>query len=93
VSLQFMIEIDLAGADLDAFDRYEAAVLAVLTDLGGTVLARVRDSGASREWHLLQVPDRSVWDAFLRDPRRLAQARMLEPAMVTASRYEVRPIG
>jgi hypothetical protein len=53
----------------------------------------VRDSGASREWHLLQVPDRSVWDAFLRDPRRLAQARMLEPAMVTASRYEVRPIG
>jgi hypothetical protein len=93
MSLQFMIEIGLAGADVDAFDRYEDLVLGLFEEHGGQVVARVRDAEARREWHLLRVPSRTVWEAFLADPRRAGHAGLLERANVEVRRHEVRSVG
>ncbi|HEY8547743.1 MAG TPA: hypothetical protein VIL36_21920 [Acidimicrobiales bacterium] len=91
--LQFVIDIDLSGADLDAFDRYEALALGLFAEHGGEVVARVRDTAGRREWHVLRIPTREAFEAFLADPRRTAQADLLARASVTMERHEVVPVG
>ena len=87
-----LVEIDLADADLDAFDRYEAVVLGAFVEHGGGVLARVRRTDERREWHLLRAPSRSAWAAFLVDPRRVEHDPLRRDANARATQYDVRPV-
>ena len=91
--MQYLIEIDLRNADVGAFDEYEVAALRVFEEHGGAVLARVRDEESLREWHLLDLADAGVWDAFQNDPRRLELGWLLARARVTATRHQVHTVG
>jgi hypothetical protein len=70
-----LIRFDLTNADLVLFDRYEAAVLAMLPDHGAVLERRLRAVDRSAETHLIRFPDLAAFDAFIMDPRRLAMAR------------------
>ena len=80
---------DLTAADLVLFDRYEAAVLALLPDHGATLEMRVRAVDASAETHLLRFPSQARFDAFIADPRRLSMARTWSASGAKAQRWEV----
>lgn len=70
----WLVTIDLAQADLDVFDRYEAAVLALLPKHRGRLEIRVRTLDRQTETHLLYFPDDQAFDSFRSDPARLALA-------------------
>lgn len=67
-----LVAIDLSGADLAAFDHYEAQVLPMLAQHGGRLKLRVRAIDQRSETHLLYFPDESGCQAFLGDPARHA---------------------
>jgi uncharacterized protein (DUF1330 family) len=69
-----LVTIDLSQADLQAFARYEARVLALLPKHGGRLELRVRALDGRSETHLLYFPDEQAFDAFRSDPARLALA-------------------
>jgi hypothetical protein len=69
-----LVTIDLSRADLDAFERYEASVLALLPKHRGRLELRVRALDGRTETHLLHFPDDQAFEAFRSDPARLALA-------------------
>lgn len=69
-----LVTIDLSRADLDAFERYEASVLALLPKHRGRLELRVRALDGRTETHLLYFPDEQAFDAYRSDPARLALA-------------------
>ena len=59
----------------DAMSAYEDAVLALVAEHGGTVLQRARSDGgdgAPHEVQLLRFGNQQAIDAYLVDPRRVA---------------------
>ena len=89
MTVTYVLEIDLAAADVAAFDAYERAALPLLSAHGGALVQRLRDPVAAREWHVLRVPDEAAWEAFRDDPRRLALADRLAAARVVVARHRV----
>ena len=72
--MKLLVQIDLSGADLEAFEAYEAAVLPLLADHGGVLEQRLRGLDGLTETHVLTFPSPEARQAYLTDPRRLAQA-------------------
>lgn len=67
-----LITIDLAGADMEAFETYEAKVLPLLGKYGGRLEMRVRSLDRSCETHLVFYPDAESFERYLTDPLRVA---------------------
>jgi len=84
-----LVTIELSGADLEAFDSYEAAVLAVLPEHGGRLELRVRAMDASKETHLLYFPDEAAYERFRADPRRTAVQDQWRRSRATSSAIDV----
>jgi predicted O-methyltransferase YrrM len=68
----WLVTIDLADADLGAFERYEAAVLGLVPSHGGRVELRVQALDRRTETHLLYFPGEDAFERFRSDPARLA---------------------
>lgn len=68
--LKIVVLIDLSAADLDLFEAYEAAVLPLVPEHGGSLDARVRSLDGTFEFHLLSFPSPGAFDRFRADPRR-----------------------
>ena len=66
-----LVTIDLTQADLPAFERYEAEVLALAPKYGGRLEFRVRALDGSREIHLLYFPSDEAFERFRSDPARI----------------------
>jgi hypothetical protein len=69
-----LVAIDLSGADVAAFDAYEAKVLPLVCEHGGRLEIRVRSLDGRTETHLLHFPDEQAFDRYRLDPRRIAAA-------------------
>jgi hypothetical protein len=87
--LLWLVTIDLAQADLDAFERYEAKVLALLPKHRGCLELRVRTLEGATETHLLRFPDEQAFESFRSDPARLALA---DAWARCGARSEVQPV-
>jgi ketosteroid isomerase-like protein len=72
--------VPLAG--VDAFARYEDAVLALLPEHGATLERRLRTIDGTTEVHLLRFGDGAL-DAYRADPRRAAHRPALEASGAT----------
>lgn len=72
--MKLLVQINLEGANLEAFEAYEAAVLPLLADHGGVLEQRLRGLDHPIEIHLLTFPSAEAYQAYLSDPRRLAHA-------------------
>jgi len=90
--VRLLIHIDLTSADLVLFEQYEDAVLPLLPDHGAVLEQRVRAADGSVETHLIRFPDKSAFDAFIADPRRLAMAKYWTTCGAKAQRWEVEPV-
>jgi uncharacterized protein (DUF1330 family) len=80
---------DLTGADLAAFEAYEAAVLPILSDHGAALERRLRSCDGAMEVHILDFPSPEARQAYLNDPRRAAQQGLWLQAKVVAKSVEV----
>jgi hypothetical protein len=65
-----LVQIDLAGADVAAFEHYENGVLALLPGHGARLIERLRSVDGHSETHLLQFPHPGALEAFRADPVR-----------------------
>lgn len=88
-SLLILVRIDLANADMAAFETYEAGALALLADHGAGLEERVRAVDGSFEIHLLRFPDHQGLDAFRSDPRRAALQPLWDRCGASSSLFEV----
>ena len=82
-----LIRIELSGADLTAFERYEAEVLPLLADHGGALERRLKGEGF--EAHLVRFPSTEAFHAYLRDPRREEAQALWVQSGAHAERWEV----
>jgi len=60
------------------FQAYENAVLPLLAEHGGVLERRLRGGDATVEIHVIRFPDAAALDRYRQDPRRAAQAALLE---------------
>ncbi|PMR60056.1 N-acetyltransferase [Verrucosispora sp. ts21] len=64
--------VELAGTAVEAGQRYEDQVLALLRRHGGRVERRLRTGDGRTEVHVIRFDTRAGYTAFLADPQRLA---------------------
>ena len=88
-----LVTIDLVNADLEAFENYEAEVLAVVPEHGGRLEFRVRAVDASSETHLLYFPDEAAYERFRADPRRMAAQDLWRRSGARSSAVEVEQLA
>ncbi|TCB99971.1 hypothetical protein E0H26_03785 [Micromonospora zingiberis] len=62
----------MADAAIEAGQRYEDQVLALLPRHGGRVERRLRTDDAGTEVHVIRFDDRAGYEGFLVDPQRVA---------------------
>ncbi len=88
-----LVTIDLAGADLIAFEAYESKVLPLVQRHGGRVELRVRARDGSREFHLLRFPDDATYQRFRDDPLRTGAQDLWRLSGAAISGIEVEAVG
>jgi len=64
-------------AGVEAFQRYEAAVLPLLAEHGGRLDRRLRSADGTTEVHVISFDDAAGLDGYRADPRRARHARDL----------------
>jgi len=89
----FLVHIDLTGADLAAFERYEMEVLPLLPAHGGVLEQRLRSLDNAHEIHLLRFETEAGRQAYLADPHRADQAGLWRQSGATATTIQVEAIG
>lgn len=72
----------LAGADLELFEDYEAAVLPLLARHGGVLERRIRSVDRALELHLLHFRERAGLREYRADGTRLEHADLLARSRV-----------
>jgi uncharacterized protein (DUF1330 family) len=65
-------------AGVEAFQRYEAAVLPLLGEHGGRLARRLRTGDGEVEVHVVEFASTRAFDAYRADPRRAEHAALLE---------------
>ena len=78
----------LENADLHVFERYEAAVLPLLSAHGGVLERRIRGADENIELHLLRFLDRAAFARYRNDDRRTQLAALFEQSGVTVELHE-----
>ena len=63
---------------VEAFQRYEAAVLPLLGEHGGRLARRLRTGDGAVEVHVVEFASPAAFDAYRVDPRRAEHAALLE---------------
>jgi uncharacterized protein (DUF1330 family) len=91
--MKLLIQIDLTDADLDRFEAYEQAVLALLPDHGGVLELRVRGVDELVETHVIAFASEAQFDDFVHDPRRIALAQDWVDCGARAERWRVADVA
>jgi hypothetical protein len=91
VTLCAILRVPLEG--VAAFRAYEAAVLPMLLDHGGTLQRRLRTEDGLTEIHVLWFPSLEQVAAYRADPRRVAHAGLFTGAGATADVLTVQDVA
>lgn len=75
------------------FQGYEARVLLLLAEHGGTLERRLRNGDGTMELHVLRFASRAGLDAYRADPRRLEAAPQLQRSGAAMEAVEVFDVG
>ena len=76
----------------EAFDRYEAQALALLSDHGGCLERRLAGRDGGLKVHVVWFPDGAAFDAYRGDSRRAAITPDLRTLVVDVEIHEVRDL-
>jgi hypothetical protein len=84
---------DVAREGVEAFQRYEAAVLPMLERHDGRLERRLRTADGQAEVHTVSFGSRAAYEAYLADPERAEHRAMLEGVALTQRLLEVVDVG
>jgi hypothetical protein len=74
---------------IDAFRRFEAAVLPLLPEYEGRLERRLRSLDGRFEVHVVSFPSREALDGYRDDPRRHEHLHLLRESRATPELFEV----
>ena len=74
----FVLVVRIPPDGIDDFQAYENAVLPLLPEYNGRLERRLRSPDGTVEIHIISYPSDADRQNYRNDPRRLAQARLLE---------------
>ena len=77
-------------AGIDAFQRYEAAVLPILAEHGSVVEQRLRSVDGGTEVHVIRFPSDSAFADYRDDPRRTEHQELLRASEADVELHELR---
>ena len=80
-------------AGLEPFAAYEARVLPLLVEHGGTLERRLRSVDAQIELHLVSFPGADAFAAYRDDARRRKQGALLEQSGAVIELFELYDVG
>lgn len=84
---------DVARGGVEAFQRYEAAVLPMLERHDGRLERRLRTADGQAEVHVVSFGSRSAYEAYVADPERADRRGLLEGVALTQRLLEVIAVG
>src|ERR1700761_6628763 len=76
VTFVLIVRIPIDG--IEDFQAYEDAVLPLLPEFNGRLERRLRNQDGTVEMHIVSFPSDADFQNYRDDPRRAAQARLLE---------------
>jgi hypothetical protein len=78
MAVTYVLIARIPAAGIDAFRRYEDAVLPLLADHGGRLARRLRSAAGDVEVHVIEFAAGDGLGSYRADPRRAAHAQLLE---------------
>lgn len=87
--MHLLVTIHLQGANIAAFEDYEAQVLALLPNYGAAIIERLRAANGQSEFHLLHFPDADSLAAFQSDPIRASLQSLWQSSGASATVTQV----
>jgi hypothetical protein len=91
--LTLVMVADVAREGVEAFQRYEAAVLSMLERHEGRLERRLRTADGQAEVHIVSFGSRAGYDAYIADPERADHRTLLEGVALTQRLLEVIDVG
>jgi uncharacterized protein (DUF1330 family) len=91
--LTLVMVADVAREGVEAFQRYEAAVLPMLERHDGRLERRLRTADGQAEVHIVSFASRAGYDAYFADPERADHRTLLEGVALTQRLLEVIDVG
>jgi hypothetical protein len=91
--LTLVMVADVAREGVEAFQRYEAAVLPMLERHDGRLERRLRTADGQAEVHIVSFGSRAGYDAYIADPERADHRTLLEGVVLTQRLLEVIDVG
>ena len=77
MAVTYVLIARIPAPGVEAFQRYEAAVLPLLADHGGRLARRLRSAAGDVEVHVVEFDLPAGLDAYRADPRRAEHAGLL----------------
>lgn len=74
----FVLIARLPAEGVEDFRAYEAAVLPLLSEFNGRLERRLRNADGTVEVHIVSFASEADFQNYRNDPRRMAQAGLLE---------------
>ena len=78
MAVTYVLVARIPGAGIEAFARYEAAVLPLLADHDGRLERRLRTAAGDVEVHVVSFASAEAFAAYRDDPRRAGHGALLE---------------
>ncbi len=88
----FVQTIRLPAEGIDAFQRFEAAVLPLLPEYGARLERRLRTLDGRSEIHIASFPSREALDRYKADPRRQEHVHRLRESHAVLDFQEVKDV-
>ena len=79
----FVLIARIPAEGVDSFRAYEDAVLPLLPEFNGRLERRLRNSNGTIEMHIVSFASEADFQNYRNDPRRTAQAWLLEKSSAT----------
>ena len=80
----FVLLFRIPAEGVEDFQAYEAAVLPLLPEFNGRLERRLRNADGTLEVHIVSYASEADRQNYRNDPRRAAQARLLEKSSAKA---------
>jgi hypothetical protein len=89
----YALVIHVPSGGVDSFQRYELAVLPLLSEYEGSLERRLRSDDQQTEVHLVSFPSAEHFARYRGDPRRASHSRLLDEANAHIELYELRDVA
>jgi hypothetical protein len=93
MALTLVLIARIPAAGVAHFQRYEDAVLPLLTEHGGRLERRLRGAGGDVEVHVVSFDSAEAFAAYRADPRRERHAQLLAASGAQVEVLEVEDVG